>query len=159
MSGTGHPQLDPIDGSHLRVAIVASRWHETVMEGLLAGAERALADAHVESRSIVRAPGCFELPVLAQGLAAQGHDAIVALGVVLRGATPHFDYVCTAVTDGLTRVALDSGVAVGFGVLTCDNDEQALDRAGVEGSHEDKGYEATHAAISTSLALQGLRLA
>ena len=104
----------------------------------------------------VRVPGTFELPVLAAEL-ARTHDAVVALGVVVRGGTPHFDYVCSAATDGLTRVALDSGTPVGFGVLTCDDDAQALDRAGLEGSSEDKGYEATAAALTTALALRSLR--
>jgi 6,7-dimethyl-8-ribityllumazine synthase len=82
---------------------------------------------------------------------------VVALGVVVRGGTPHFDYVCSAATDGLTRVALDTGTPVGFGVLTCDNDEQALARAGLEGSIEDKGYEATSAALHTARTLRDLR--
>lgn len=158
MSRSGQPTLHPLDGSRLGVAVVASQWHATVMDGLIAGAHRALADADVESSTVVRAPGCFELPVVAQGLVARGFDAVVALGVVIRGGTPHFDYVCTSVTDGLTRVALDGAVPVGFGVLTCDNEEQALDRAGLEGSREDKGYEATHAAISAALTLRSLRL-
>jgi len=157
MSRSGQPELGAIDARDLRVAVVASQWHETVMDGLIAGAERALAQAKVESRSVVRAPGSFELPIVAQALARQGFDAVVALGVVVRGGTPHFDYVCRAVTDGLTRVALDAGVPVGFGVLTCDNDEQALERAGLEGSAEDKGYEATLAALSTALTLQQIR--
>jgi 6,7-dimethyl-8-ribityllumazine synthase len=104
----------------------------------------------------VRVPGTFELPVVAAEL-ARSHDAVVALGVVVRGGTPHFDYVCSAATDGLTRVALDSGTPVGFGVLTCDDDQQALDRAGLEGSEEDKGYEATAAALRTALTLRSLR--
>ena len=157
MSGTGQPELARLDASHLRVAVVAAEWHATVMDGLLAGAQRALDDAKVETRTVVRAPGSFELPVVAQAVAQQGFDAIVALGVVVRGGTPHFDYVCDAVTSGLTRVALDTGVPVGFGVLTCDTEEQALDRAGLSGSKEDKGYDATHAALSTALTLQSLR--
>ncbi|MGI8887359.1 MAG: 6,7-dimethyl-8-ribityllumazine synthase [Nocardioidaceae bacterium] len=159
MSGAGQPDLAHLDASQLRVAVVAGSWHVQVMDGLLAGAERALSDAGVESRSIVRAPGSFELPIVAQALARQGFDAVVALGVVIRGGTPHFDYVCHAVTDGLTRVALDAGVPVGFGVLTCDDEEQALDRAGLEGSSEDKGYQATHAALSTALTLHQIRRA
>jgi 6,7-dimethyl-8-ribityllumazine synthase len=157
MSGSGSPRLAPIDAHQIRVAIAASQWHDTVMDGLIAGARRALEDAQVESCSLVRAPGSFELPVVARGLAKHGFDAIVALGVVIRGGTPHFDYVCNAVTDGLSRVALDTGVPIGFGVLTCDTEEQALDRAGLEGSSEDKGYEATHAALSTALVLRNVR--
>jgi 6,7-dimethyl-8-ribityllumazine synthase len=157
MSGAGQPKLAPIDGGNLRVAVVAAQWHETVMDGLIAGAKRAMADAHVESCSVVRAPGSFELPIVTQAVAKQGFDAVVALGVVIRGGTPHFDYVCNAVTDGLTRVALDACVPVGFGVLTCDTEEQAIDRAGLEGSSEDKGYDATHAALSTALTLKKIR--
>ena len=98
-------------------------------------------------------PGAFELPVVADACARQGYDAVVALGVVIRGGTPHFDYVCNAATDGLGRVALDHGVPVGFGLLTCDTEQQALDRAGLEGSVEDKGYEATAAALATARTL------
>jgi 6,7-dimethyl-8-ribityllumazine synthase len=158
MSGAGHPRLVAVDGSSLRVAVVAAEWHAEVMDGLLDGARRALADCKVESHRIVRAPGSFELPVVAQGMARVGFDAVVALGVVVRGGTPHFDYVCKAVTDGLTRVALDAGIPVGFGVLTCDTDDQARARAGLDGSTEDKGYEATHAAVSTALTLKSMRL-
>jgi len=150
MSGAGAAQVEPFDASGLRVAVVAASWHTEVMDGLVAGAQRALADHQVTDPLVVRVPGTFELPVVASALAGQGYDAVVALGVVIRGGTPHFDYVCSAATDGLTRVALDHTVAVGFGVLTCDTDEQALDRAGLEGSHEDKGYEATAAALATA---------
>ena len=86
-----------------------------------------------------------------------GADAVVALGVVIRGGTPHFEYVCSAATDGLTRVALDTGVPVGFGVLTCDTDAQALDRAGLSGSSEDKGAEATLAALETARVIAAIR--
>jgi 6,7-dimethyl-8-ribityllumazine synthase len=157
MSGSGQPQLEPLDASGLRVGVVAAQWHQQVMEGLLGGAERALADSNVSAVRIVRAPGSFELPIVAQAVAREGVDAIVALGVVVRGGTPHFDYVCQAVTEGLTRVALDAGIPIGFGVLTCDSDDQALDRAGLDGSKEDKGYEATHAALATALTLRSLR--
>jgi 6,7-dimethyl-8-ribityllumazine synthase len=102
-------------------------------------------------------PGSFELPVAALQLARLGYDAIVALGVVVRGGTPHFEYVCRAATDGLGRVALDDGVPVGFGLLTCDTEEQALDRAGLEGSSEDKGYEATQSALYTAVTIRRLR--
>lgn len=155
MAGHGAPEAETFDASGLRVAVVAASWHTEVMDGLLAGAQRALTDFHVQAR-IVRVPGTFELPVVASALAAQGYDAVVALGVVVRGGTPHFDYVCNAATDGLVRVALDHTVAVGFGVLTCDDDQQAFDRAGLEGSKEDKGYEATSAALLTARTLAEL---
>ena len=156
MSGAGAPDQAAFDASGLKVAVVAASWHTEVMDGLLAGAERALAAHRVADARVVRVPGTFELPVAALALATQGYDAVVALGVVLRGGTPHFDYVCTAATDGLTRGTLDTGVPVGFGVLTCDNDEQALDRAGLEGSREDKGWEATSAALATARVLAEL---
>lgn len=155
MSKHGAPDAPNLDGSGLRVAIVAAQWHRQVMDGLVAGAERACDQAGV-APTLVRVPGTFELPVVCGALAAQGYDAVVALGVVIRGGTPHFDYVCTAATDGLTRVALDHSVPVGFGVLTCDTEAQAVDRAGLDGSSEDKGHEATSAAIETALVLRGL---
>ncbi|GAA4284407.1 6,7-dimethyl-8-ribityllumazine synthase [Brevibacterium daeguense] len=148
MAHHGAPDLTPQAGSGLKVAIVASSWHDEVMDGLIAGAQRAAAEAEIEP-TLLRVPGSFELPVVAQKAAAT-HDAVVALGVVIRGGTPHFDFVCAAATDGLNRVALDSGKPVGFGLLTCDTDEQALDRAGLPGSREDKGYEAATAALATA---------
>jgi 6,7-dimethyl-8-ribityllumazine synthase len=157
MSGSGSPTDQPIDCHDLRVAVVAASWHQQVMDGLVAGAKRALDAYRVEAPALVRVPGSFELPVVAAALAEQGYDAVVALGVVIRGGTPHFDYVCSAATDGLSRVALDSGTAVGFGLLTCDTEEQALDRAGLEGSSEDKGYEATSAALVTAQTLRTIR--
>ncbi len=157
MSGHGAPDQARFDASGLKIAVVAASWHTQVMDGLLAGTQRALSAHQVADARVVRVPGTFELPVVALALARQGYDAVVALGVVIRGGTPHFDYVCSAATDGLTRVTLDTGVPVGFGVLTCDNDEQALDRAGLEGSSEDKGWEATSAALVTARTLAGLR--
>ncbi|MGH3364738.1 MAG: 6,7-dimethyl-8-ribityllumazine synthase [Nocardioidaceae bacterium] len=157
MSGEGSPDVTPIDCHDLRVAVVAASWHEQVMDGLVAGARRALEDHKVEAPTVVRVPGSFELAVVAAALAEKGYEAVIALGVVIRGGTPHFDYVCSAATDGLNRVALDSGAAVGFGLLTCDTEEQALDRAGLEGSREDKGYEATAAALQTAIILREIR--
>ncbi len=156
MSGAGSPSDEPVDCGDLRVAVVAASWHEQVMDGLLAGARDALTAYSVTDRSEVRVPGSFELPVVAKAL-AERHDAVVALGVVIRGGTPHFDYVCSAATDGLNRVALDTGVPIGFGLLTCDTEQQALDRAGLEGSSESKGYEATAAALLTARTLRQLR--
>lgn len=157
MSGRGAPPARPLDGHGLRVAVVASRWHAEISDGLVEGAERALAECRVEDTAVVRVPGAFELPVIAKALAAQRYDAVVALGVVIRGGTPHFDYVCRAATDGLTRVAADTGVPVGFGLLTCDSAEQAMDRCGRPGASEDKGREATLAAIETALLLRKVR--
>ena len=164
MSRTGTPEIPAQEIAELtesaqtlglRVAVVASRWHTEVMGGLTAGAQRFLNATGVTEYTTLQAPGSFELPVLASH-AAQTHDAVIALGVVIRGGTPHFDYVCSAATDGLTRVSVESGTPVGFGLLTCDDDQQALDRAGLEGSKEDKGYEAAHAAVAAAVEITRL---
>jgi 6,7-dimethyl-8-ribityllumazine synthase len=156
MSGHGAPELGAIDGAAgLRVALVASLWHIEIMDGLLGGARRALADSNVAAVTEVRVPGTFELPVAA-GRLAKGHDAVIALGVVIRGGTPHFDYVCQSAALGLTLVAQRTGVPVGFGVLTCDDEQQAFDRAGLPGSSEDKGYEAAASALQTAVTLATL---
>jgi 6,7-dimethyl-8-ribityllumazine synthase len=157
MSGTGAPVLRVSGAEDLRVGVVASLWHETVMDGLVGGALRALEECGIDEPTVVRVPGSFELPVVAARLAATGYDAVVALGVVIRGGTPHFEYVCQAAADGLTRVSIDSGVPVGFGVLTCDDEQQALLRAGLEGSQEDKGRDAALAAVATAVVLRNLR--
>lgn len=156
MSGAGAPELT-VDAPGLRVAIVAASWHEQVMTGLLDGAQRSARSAGATIEEFV-VPGSFELPVVAAECAASGRfDALVALGVVIRGGTPHFDYVCSAATDGLTRVAIDFRIPVGFGLLTCDNEDQALDRAGLPGSREDKGAEAMASALRTAQTLAALR--
>ncbi len=157
MSGHGAPASALIGASTLRVAVVASSWHAPVMDGLIAGARRALDDAGVVDPFLVRVPGAFELPIVAAELARQSYDAVVVLGVVIRGGTPHFEYISSAATHGLTRVALDAGVPIGFGLLTCDNEEQALARAGLPDSVEDKGREAADAALATALTLRSLR--
>ena len=154
MSGHGAPELGAVDGaSTLRVAVVASQWHTQVMEGLLDGARRALADSKVADVTEIRVPGAFELPVAVRRLAHAGFDAVIALGVVIRGGTPHFDYVCQGVTIGLTMIAQNTGTPIGFGLLTCDTEQQALDRAGLPGSAEDKGYEAAASALATAVTL------
>ncbi|HET8642399.1 MAG TPA: 6,7-dimethyl-8-ribityllumazine synthase [Pseudonocardiaceae bacterium] len=156
MSGTGRPDLAVPDGAGLRLGIAATRWHETITTALVERAVAAAAKAGIAEPTVVRVPGAVELPVVCQEL-ARGHDAVVALGVVIRGGTPHFEYVCDAVTAGLTRVALDEGTPVGNGVLTCDTEQQALDRCGLAGSAEDKGFEACVAALATALVLRDLR--
>ncbi|MGA5817878.1 6,7-dimethyl-8-ribityllumazine synthase [Kitasatospora sp. NPDC094028] len=157
MSGHGAPELTIDHAADLKVAVVAAQWHDTVMNGLLDGAHRALKELGVAEPTVLRVPGTFELPVAAKRLAERGYDAVIALGVVIRGGTPHFDYVCQAATSGLTQVSVDTGVPVGFGVLTCDNEEQALDRAGLPGSAEDKGHEAVTAAVATAVTLRDVR--
>lgn len=156
MSGKGAPELTVTDCEELRVAVIAAQWHPTVMDGLLDGALRALRGLGIDEPAVLRVPGSFELPVAAKALAGRGYDAVIALGVVIRGGTPHFDYVCQGVTWGLTQVSLDTGVPVGFGVLTCDTEQQALDRAGLAGSIEDKGHEAVTAAVATAAALRAV---
>ncbi|WP_209324036.1 6,7-dimethyl-8-ribityllumazine synthase [Brevibacterium renqingii] len=150
MAHFGAPELT-VDAADLRVAIIAASWHTQIMDGLVDGARRAAAEAGADT-TLIRVPGSFELPVAAARVAPH-FDAVVALGVVIRGGTPHFDYVCQAATDGLGRVAIDSGRPVGFGVLTCDTEQQGIDRAGLEGSQEDKGHEAMTAALVTARAL------
>ncbi|NUR95106.1 MAG: 6,7-dimethyl-8-ribityllumazine synthase [Kribbellaceae bacterium] len=156
MSGSGAPTIEAPRAEGARVAIVAAQWHPKVTDGLLAGALRALEDSGVTEHTVIRVPGSFELPVASLHAAKAGYDAVVALGVVIRGDTPHFEYVCQATTDGLMQVGVSTGVPVGFGVLTCDNDPQALDRAGLPDSREDKGYEATQAALATLTAVRQL---
>ncbi|WP_374968903.1 6,7-dimethyl-8-ribityllumazine synthase [Terrabacter sp. BE26] len=143
------------DGSGLRVAVVAASWHQQVMDGLLDGVRRGLADAGVTDVDVVRVPGTFELPVACASL-AERYDALVALGVVIRGGTPHFEYVCQAATMGITDVSVRTGTPIGFGVLTCDDEAQAIDRAGLPGSTEDKGHEAASAAVATVVALRAV---
>jgi 6,7-dimethyl-8-ribityllumazine synthase len=146
MSGAGAPKLE-IDASGLQVAIVVTSWHTEITDGLLAGAERALKAAGNTEYEVWRVPGAYELPLAAQYAIDAGAEVVVALGVVIQGDTPHFDYVCSAATDGLMRVGLDSGVPIGFGLLTVNTEQQALDRAGLAGSKEDKGAEAVEAAV------------
>lgn len=154
--GAGIPAVPEMDASGLRVAIVVSTWHEDICDALLAGARRVAADAGVPDPTVIRVHGAIEIPVVAQEL-TRSHDAVVALGVVIRGQTPHFDYVCDAVTTGLTRVSLDSSTPVANGVLTTDDEQQAIDRAGLPDSAEDKGAQAAAAALSTALTLRQLR--
>jgi 6,7-dimethyl-8-ribityllumazine synthase len=153
MSGEGAPTIEVKGAENLSVVVLASQWHTTVMDGLLAGARRALDEAGVQDVTELRVPGVFELTVAAARVTSRPVDAVVALGVVIRGGTPHFDYVCSAATSGLTLVTQRTGVPIGFGVLTCDDEEQALARAGLPGSQEDKGYEATVAALATAVTL------
>jgi 6,7-dimethyl-8-ribityllumazine synthase len=147
-----------VDACGISLGIAAARWHEQVTDALLARSLAAAGECGVTEPTVARVAGALELAVVVQQLAA-GHDAVVALGTVVRGGTAHFDYVCQAVTAGLTRVALDERVPIGNAVLTCDTVEQALARCGLPGSDEDKGWEATVAALDTALVLKGLRSA
>lgn len=156
MSGEGRPEEEPVDATGLTVAVVHGTWHRVIADGLLAGARRVLeaSGARVVEYPV---PGSFELPVVARAALDAGADAAVALGVIIRGGTPHFEYVAGAATDGLARVALDTGKPVGFGLLTLDEEQQGLDRAGLPGSREDKGAEAADAALRTALVLRAIR--
>jgi 6,7-dimethyl-8-ribityllumazine synthase len=139
----------------LLIAVIVSRFHESVTSRLLDGALEALGRCKADpSRiDIYRVPGAWELPVLAARLAATGrYDALVALGCVIRGGTPHFEFVCAESTRGLSRVALDHGVPVALGVLTCDMLEQALERSG--GKHGNKGAEAAMSAVEMATLLR-----
>ncbi|MBP2437188.1 6,7-dimethyl-8-ribityllumazine synthase [Microbacterium amylolyticum] len=155
MAGSGAPVQDAVDATGMRVVIIAGTWHDEISNGLIAGAERYLEAANADYR-LVRVPGSFELPLVAKAALEGGADAVVALGVIIRGGTPHFDFVSSAATEGLTRVALDTGKPVGFGVLTLDDEQQGIDRAGLPGSKEDKGNEAADAAVRTALLLRTL---
>ena len=155
MSGAGSPTITT-DGTGLKVTIVAARWHEEITNGLLAGARRVLAASGAEVTE-VRVPGSFELPVVSRAALESGADAVVAIGVIIRGGTPHFEYVSDAATSGLTQVSILTGKAVGFGVLTLDDEQQGLDRAGLAGSKEDKGAEAAEAALATAVLLRAIR--
>ena len=155
MSGAGSPQI-AVNGRGLKIVIVAGSWHETITNAMIASAERTLAAAGADF-SLIRVPGAFELPVVSQAALKAGADAVVALGVIIRGGTPHFEYVSDAATSGLLRVSLDSGKPVGFGVLTLDDEQQGLDRSGLPGSKEDKGEEAALAALHAADTLRSLR--
>ena len=143
----GHAPKLEIDASDLAVTILVTSWHPEITDALLAGAERSLKNAGNDFYTIVRVPGAFELPLAAKWAAEDQADVIIALGVVIQGETPHFDYVCKAATDGLTQVQLDYSIPIGFGLLTVDTAQQALDRAGLLNSKEDKGAEAVEAAV------------
>jgi 6,7-dimethyl-8-ribityllumazine synthase len=163
MSGEGRPDGAAVDARGLTLAIAATRWHAEITGPLVDRAVAAARACGVDSPVVVRVAGAVELPVVAAALLGQGFDAVACLGAVIRGGTPHFEYVCDAVTAGLTRVALDTGKPVGNGVLTCNTIEEARDRCGLPGSAadkssaEDKGWEAAVAALDTALVLRAIR--
>ena len=157
MSGAGAPD-GAADGTGRRLAVVATRWYADITDALVDGAVAAAVECGVaqDDVEVHRVPGAFELPVVAAALASSGRvDAVACLGVVVRGGTPHFDYVCRAVTDGCTRVALDTGIPIGFGVLTVDDLDQARARAGGDEGH--KGREAVLAVLETATVLDAVR--
>ena len=146
MSGPS-PKIKLKDLSEAKVIVITARWHSGICDALVLGAKRALSDARVTDYEVLEVPGSFELPLAAKFALENGADAAVVLGVVVRGETPHFDYVCQGVTDGIMQVSLSRSKPIGFGVLTVDNVEQAIARSGVQGSKEDKGFDATVAAL------------
>ncbi|GAB3205745.1 6,7-dimethyl-8-ribityllumazine synthase [Marinactinospora thermotolerans] len=156
MSGAGSPTTGIPDAQGMTLGIVATRWNAEIVDSMLERALEVARRAGVDTPTVVRVAGAIEIPVVAQEL-ARSHDAVVALGAVVRGGTPHFDYVCQSVTHGLTEAALRESSPIANGVLTCDTLEQARDRAGLPGSREDKGYEAAVAALDTALVLRRLR--
>ena len=155
MSGAGSPEIS-VDGTGLNVVIVAGQWHDVITNAMIASAQRTI-EASGATHSLVRVAGSFELPVVSKAVLEAGADAVVALGVIIRGGTPHFEFVSDAATSGLTRVSLDTGKPVGFGVLTLDDEQQGLDRSGLPGSKEDKGAEAAIAALETAVTLRAIR--
>lgn len=147
MGGSGAPQLE-VSGAGLRVFIVAASWHSQIMDGLIAGARKELVRSGATDVTLWRVPGAFELPLAAELAIADGAQVVIALGVVIRGETPHFDYVCDAATQGLTQVQVNRKVPIGFGLLTVNTEQEALNRAGLDRSREDKGAEAVQAALT-----------
>jgi 6,7-dimethyl-8-ribityllumazine synthase len=146
MSGNA-PQIALPQLPHARVAIISSSWHLDICNDLIAGASRALKDAGITDTTVIHVPGSFEIPLASQIAFEQGYDAVVAVGLVLKGETPHFDYVCQGVTQGILDVSLKFSRPIGFGVLMCNTLEQAIARSGRPGSIEDKGFDSAVAAI------------
>ena len=137
--------LKPLPGA--KVAIISSSWHLDICNDLIAGAKRALSEAQVGTVEVQFVPGSFEIPLAAQYAFEAGFDAVVALGLVLKGDTPHFDYVCQGVTQGVIDVSLKHSKPIGYGVLMCNDLNQAIDRCGRATSKEDKGYDSAVAAL------------
>jgi len=156
VSGEGRPEVVAPVCEGIRLAVVTTKWNAHITEQLLVRALAAAKEARIDEPTVVRVAGAVELPVVCQEL-AKHHEAVVALGAVVRGGTPHFEYVCDAVTAGLTRVSLDEATPIGNGVLTVDAEDQALARAGFPDSVEDKGFEACVAALEAAMVLRGLR--
>lgn len=154
MSGSGAPNLK-VSAVGKKAVIVATSWHPEIMAGLISGAQRELEASGAVDVQLNMVPGAFELPLAAKWAFDKGADLVIALGVVIQGGTPHFDYICSSATEGLTRVQLDANKPLGFGLLTVNNEQEAFDRAGLEGSKEDKGAEAVQAALAMSTLMVG----
>jgi 6,7-dimethyl-8-ribityllumazine synthase len=154
VSVSGAPNLK-VSAVGKKVVIVATSWHPEIMAGLIAGAQKELEVSGAVDVQLNMVPGAFELPLAAKWAFEKGADIVIALGVVIQGGTPHFDYICSSATEGLTRVQLDANKPLGFGVLTVNNEQEALDRSGLQGSKEDKGAEAVQAALAMSALMAG----
>ncbi len=145
----GHaPEIAITKHPKAKIAIISSSWHLDICDALIAGARRALEAADVKKIEVFYVPGSFEIPLAAQKAFEDGFDAVVAVGLVLKGETPHFDYVCQGVTQGVMDVQLKFSKPIGYGVLMCNDLEQAIARSGVEGSKEDKGYDSAIASLA-----------
>jgi 6,7-dimethyl-8-ribityllumazine synthase len=146
MSGNA-PTIELPQLPHARVAIISSSWHLDICKDLIAGAQRALKAASISDVEVIYVPGSFEIPLASQIAFEKGFDSVVAVGLVLQGETPHFDYVCQGVTQGVIDVSLKFSAPIGFGVLMCNTLDQAIARCGRPESVEDKGYDSAVAAI------------
>jgi 6,7-dimethyl-8-ribityllumazine synthase len=163
MSGAGTPagELSRILGSQSasgkRIAVVAASWHPDIVEAMVDRAVAELQRMGAAQIEIYRVPGSFEIPVMVANL-VEKFDGFITLGLVLRGQTAHFEYVCSGVTQGIVEISVSSKKPIAFGVLMCETLEQAIDRSGVPGSAEDKGVECAQAVIATLIAIDSTKV-
>lgn len=150
MSGSS-PKISALDGSQLKASIVTSSWHPDICVALVSGAKKALNEAGCKNVSVHKVAGSFEIPLAAQKLLDAGSDLVIAIGLILKGDTPHFDYVCQGVTSGVMQVSLTRNKPIGFGVLMCDNLDQAYERSGLSEGQENKGFDAAIAALNLAI--------
>lgn len=150
MSGSS-PKIGALNGSQLKASIVTSSWHPDICDALVSGAKKALDEAGCKNVSLHKVAGSFEIPLAAQKLLDAGSDLVIAVGLILKGDTPHFDYVCQGVTSGVMQVSLTRNKPIGFGVLMCDNLDQAYERSGLSEGQENKGFDAAIAALNLAI--------
>jgi 6,7-dimethyl-8-ribityllumazine synthase len=155
MTGSS-PNIKVLDGSSLNTSIVTSSWHSDICDALVTGAKKAFAEAGCKNVSVHKVAGSFEIPLASQKLLDAGSDLVVAVGLILKGDTPHFDYVCQGVTSGIMQVSLSRNKPIGFGVLMCENLDQAYERSGLTEGQENKGYEAAVAALNLAIEYKNL---
>ena len=141
------PKINLTPMPETKIAIISASWHQEVCDALVSGSVRACKEAEINNYEIIKVPGSFELPLASQLAFEKGFDAAVVVGLVLRGETPHFDYVCSGVAHGIMEVQLKFSKPIGFGVLMCENLNQAYARCGLPHSSEDKGYDSAVAAL------------